>query len=87
MDFTAHHDFPPEYVETNNCWPLFNTCTAFIAIDTIFISLLYVSRYLGGLRKANNSMILLMTGCYFVCLCKIAIGLGRSSNNPTPLPH
>ncbi|KAF2637186.1 hypothetical protein P280DRAFT_483075 [Massarina eburnea CBS 473.64] len=76
MDPTASQSsFPPEYLAANNSAPLFITCIAFLIIETTFISLLYTSRFIGGdSKKANLSMLMLMTGCYIACLLSVKIG-------------
>ena len=74
--------FPPEYLAADNSAPLFDTCIAFLAIETTFMTLLYASRIIGSGERdakqgANLSMLLLMTSAYLVCLCKISVGIRK----------
>ena len=80
--FPSIEDLPPAYVAEDNSHPLFATCIAFLVIETFFMSLLYISRFLSSETKANWNMVALMTGAYIVCLCKITIGL-RTTPHPT----
>ncbi|KAF1958303.1 hypothetical protein CC80DRAFT_503084 [Byssothecium circinans] len=93
MNTFAHQQFTPEYLAADNSARLFITCIAFLSIETIFICLLYTSRFLSGEpKKANLSMVVLMTGCYIVCLGKIAVGIlsikigGAGRHTPTLTP-
>ena len=75
---TNRQAFTAEYLAADNSAPLLNTCIAFLCIDTLFICLLHASRYLGGeAKKANLYMVMLMTGCYLVCMGKISIGIRK----------
>ncbi|KAF2450004.1 hypothetical protein P171DRAFT_469887 [Karstenula rhodostoma CBS 690.94] len=78
--FPSIDQFPPGYAEEKNSRPLLETCIAFLVLDTVFIMLLYTSRFLcndkkhPSEQKANWSMISLMTGTYIVCVSKITLG-------------
>jgi hypothetical protein len=82
--FPPMDQFPPGYAEENNSKPLLETCIAFIVMDTTFMMLLYISRFLCADKKqpneprANWSMISLMTGTYLVCISKITLGFRTS---------
>ena len=68
-------NLPPSYIAEDNSHPLFATCIAFLVIETTFMLLLCISRFLSNDPAANWNMIALMTGAYLVCLCKTSIGL------------
>ncbi|KAJ4360920.1 uncharacterized protein N0V89_001489 [Didymosphaeria variabile] len=78
--FPSLDQFPPGYAEENSSRPLLATCIAFLVLETIFMTLLYTSRFLcndgkqPGEQKANWYMISLMTGTYLVCVSKITLG-------------
>ena len=84
------HQLPPGYAEENSSHPLLTTCIAFVVLETIFMMLLYISRFLcnnddkSSEQKANWNMVGLMTGAYFVCMGKITLGF-RNSLPSTPL--
>lgn len=62
-----------EYLVEDNSAPLLGTSIAFLVLETIFIALLYISRYLAKGERANLSMEILMTLTYIVCVSKITI--------------
>ncbi|KAF2648664.1 hypothetical protein K491DRAFT_722389 [Lophiostoma macrostomum CBS 122681] len=68
-------DLPPEYLAENKSGALLGTCIAFLFIDTITISLLYISRCLGKDYKAKRWMTLLMTAGFCVTVGKITLGI------------
>lgn len=63
----------PEYLAEDNSTPLLGTSIAFLVLETIFMVLLYISRYLAKGERVNLSMEILMTMTYVVCISKIAI--------------
>ncbi|KAF1842840.1 uncharacterized protein K460DRAFT_356651 [Cucurbitaria berberidis CBS 394.84] len=64
-----------EYIAEDNSAPLLGTSIAFLVLETVFIALLYTSRYLAKGERANLSMEILMTLTYIVCVLKITIAL------------
>lgn len=75
MEIPDISSFPPEYLAEYNGAALLDTCIAFLVLETIFIVLLYVSKYFAKDQKANLSMTLLMTAAYFTCCAKITLGI------------
>lgn len=67
--------FAPGYLTEDASAPLMDTCISFLVLETVFMTLLYTSRFVSGDQKANLSMVLLMTSAYLVCICKITVGI------------
>jgi hypothetical protein len=73
----------PEYLAEDKSGHLLASCILFLLLETLFMSLLYLSRLLSGeQQKAKWNMVLLMTGAYVVCISKIAVAICRSSFHP-----
>ncbi|KAF2183129.1 hypothetical protein K469DRAFT_499974, partial [Zopfia rhizophila CBS 207.26] len=66
---------PPSYLAENNSKPLLDVCITFIVIETVFISLLFISRYLNHDQKSGMGMLSFMTIGYLVCMGKVTIGI------------
>jgi hypothetical protein len=70
--------FPPGYISEDISAPLLGTSLAFLVLETLFIALLYTSRYLAKGERTNLSMEILLTLTYVVCVGKIAIAFRKS---------
>jgi hypothetical protein len=80
----SRSSFPPEYLAEDVSAPLLGTSIAFLILETLFIVLLYTSRYLSKGERANLSMQILLTLTYIVCVGKITIAFRKpciSSNS------
>ncbi|KAF2463267.1 uncharacterized protein BDR25DRAFT_189730, partial [Lindgomyces ingoldianus] len=64
-----------EYLAEDDSTPLLATCIFFVGLETIFMGLLYTSRYFGDRKKSNWWMIILMTNGYLVCMGKLTLGI------------
>lgn len=71
----ASLNLPPSYVSEDNSTPLLATCISFLIIESIFVILMYISRFCGKDKAANLWMTFLMTAGYIVCVGKISIGI------------
>ena len=70
--------FPPAYLDESVGASLLGTSIAFLILETLFIALLYTSRYLAKGERTNLSMEILLTLTYVVCVSKIAIAFRKS---------
>lgn len=77
MSFTM----PQAFMTQDNSRSLLNTCIAFIVLETIFVSLLLISRRINT-NKTGTGMPLLMVQSYVLCMSKIALALRRSPTTP-----
>lgn len=73
------NQFPPEYLNEYNGGSLFAVAITFLVIETIFMILLYTSRYLARGERSNMSMEIFMTLTYMVCLGKIVVAIRQYS--------
>ncbi|KAF2825050.1 hypothetical protein CC86DRAFT_408187 [Ophiobolus disseminans] len=82
----------PEYLRENISGPLFTTCIIFLGLETVFILLLWTSRYYAAKERRNSVMEIFMTLTYITCCGKIAVvillithgGTGRHTASLTP---
>jgi hypothetical protein len=72
------HSCPPEYLDENTSAPLLGSSIVFFVLETLFIVLLYISRYSAKGGRANLSMEILVTLTYVVCTGKIIIAFHSS---------
>jgi hypothetical protein len=72
----------PGYVAENNSASLFATSITFLVVESIFLTLLYTSRYLAKGERKNLSMEVFMTMTYILCVAKIIIATCMLRNCP-----
>lgn len=68
-------DLSPAYLAEDDSASLLEMSISFLVLETLFMILLWTSRYLSKDQKANLSMTLLMTAGYFTCVGKITVGI------------
>ncbi|KAF2875535.1 hypothetical protein BDV95DRAFT_591018 [Massariosphaeria phaeospora] len=83
--------FTPEYLAEDIGYRLLSTCIAFLVLDTFFIVLMFISRYMSEDQTGNVSMALLMTSAYLTCCGKIVnaicmVQLGGAGRHLVALP-
>lgn len=78
--------FPPGYVNEYIGGELLGTAVGFLVVETVFMVLLYLSRYYAKGERANTSMEVFMTLAYMVCVGKITVAICKYSNNSIHLP-
>jgi hypothetical protein len=72
--------FPPGYVEEYIGGELLGTAIGFLVVETVFMVLLYLSRYYAKGERANMSMEIFMTLAYVVCVGKITVVICKYPN-------
>jgi ABC-type Na+ efflux pump permease subunit len=66
-------NYPPEYLNEDIGPSLFATCIVFLFLETVFMILMYASRYVSKGERTNKSMEVLLTLTYLICIGKITI--------------
>jgi hypothetical protein len=87
MMIPSRSSFPLEYLAGDVSAPLLGTSIAFLILETIFIGLLYTSRYLAKGESANLSMEVLLTLTYIVCVGKRTVVFRKSLYSSVVLPR
>jgi hypothetical protein len=76
----SQRDFSSEYLAENISAPLLTICICFLVLETIFIVLMYISRYIAREKKKGLVMLLLMTAGYITCTGKITLAFSKFLN-------
>ena len=72
-------DYTPEYLAEDVSVSLLVTSIVFLVLETVFMVLLYVSRYCAKGERTNRAMEVFMTMTYLVCVGKITIAICKCS--------
>ena len=65
----------PEYLVEDISGQLLATCITFLVLETIFVVLLWTSRYYAKGERTNSAMEMFMTSTYLACCGKITVGI------------
>ncbi|KAH7070341.1 hypothetical protein BKA63DRAFT_578896 [Paraphoma chrysanthemicola] len=84
-------NYPPEYLNEDIGPSLFATCIVFLFLETVFMILMYASRYVSKGERTNQSMEVFLTLSYLICIGKITImillvELGGAGQHQVALP-